>query len=248
MPSFRLVILCAFTAMLLLTGCSSATDAPAGWWSHTNKDAAAAPYLHHHRARVEARAVVPDTTLHRFVRGLLAQGLLVPGADPRTTFFAGNTFLDRAPAQLPPNEKCEECYGPDLSGNLLGELVRQGQLPAADSAFMRRQLASAVEFRLRPSLLPGFQIVPVDTLWAIRKRLPEEVRNQQARVVLGERYKTRYFFYVSRPLFSRDLQTAIVDISLFCGGVGACGGSTTYVLRREKGFWRIVQEHERWVS
>jgi hypothetical protein len=137
------------------------------------------------------------------------------------------------------------CNLPDLSEDLLIDLVREGKLLPADTVFMQQQMPAATSFRLRASLLPGYQVVPADSLWAIRRRLPRGQRFQLGQM-MQSRYKTDDFFYLSMPLFSRDRQTVIVSISYSDGSMDEAG--STFALHREQKRWRIVKKHADWIS
>ncbi|MCB2376072.1 hypothetical protein LGH70_00650 [Hymenobacter sp. BT635] len=190
------------------------------------------------------RPLAYDTLVHQFVRELLAQRTARPyGPDSLTTFYLGTTLFEQAPDQH--SARCPTCNSPNLSGHLLVHLVAQHALTPADTVFMRQQLRGAAEVRLTPGLLPGYEVVPLDTLWALDRRLGRRRRLEAARI-LEERYHTADFFWISVPLFPRDRQTVIVDISYDCGGL--CGAGTSYVLRRQNNRWRIMQQMQRWVS
>jgi hypothetical protein len=92
--------------------------------------------------------------------------------------------------------------------------------------------------------LPEYQIIPVDTLYAIKKRSGDLLYKYYDE--LHRRYNTRYFSYLSTPLFSRDMQTVIVGVNFSC--VGLCGGGDTFILRRTGLSWRILRKVNTWAS
>lgn len=51
---------------------------------------------------------------------------------------------------------------------------------------------------------------------------------------------------LSRVGFDRTLHEAIVSTSFVCGGL--CGEGWIYILKKQHGVWRVVEEHWTWVS
>jgi hypothetical protein len=231
------------STFLLFAGCTSPNDdSRTGREDQQNSKVAAAalPQL----TWAEKRPVVADTIVHRFVRSLLAQGRMnLASVDTTTTFFLGKTLIERKPILYPSSHKCITCYTPNLSERLLRKLVIQRVLLASDTIFMQSQIQSSLSFKLSQKMLPGYKIISVDTLRAIRDRSPEETSYYHNE--LQKIYNTRYFFWLSMPLFSSDMQTVIIDINFTNGGL--YGERNTFILRKTEQQWKILHKlHSRW--
>ncbi|UOQ72373.1 hypothetical protein [Hymenobacter cellulosilyticus] len=195
------------------------------------------------------------------MRSLLAQRRKDPRLpDTSTSFWIGSTLFDRYPyVELTDTligRRCANCADPELSGGLLRQLVLADKiLLAEDTVFIRQQSAKAVWFELQQQWLPGYQVVKVDTLQALAQKAVKQ--HQPRRHILKEAFQilnTRYsadskahgaIFYLSQPLFSKDLQTVIVSVNYTFGTDGA---GTTYVLHRENRRWEILLKLSSWIS
>ncbi|PJJ54794.1 hypothetical protein [Hymenobacter chitinivorans] len=250
-----------FLCFLLLTGCSYLGEPTASWWSNT--EIPLANRRHFPREWSAPRPAVPDTTIHRLVRSLLAQrknDMHLP--DTLTSFWIETTLFDTDPMPCWPGLSDTQyglgyltCKGPTLADGLLRKLVGSKLLSADDTVFMNHQLLTSTSFRLRPEMLTAYRILSMDTLWAIRQRLQNRKsgRQRSAFKLLAAKYDidTTSFTrvsYLSLPVFSRDLQTVILDINN-CLWLGMLEGSgATLVLHRENRRWVLVQKLERWIS
>jgi|GEM_PF-6088622 len=195
------------------------------------------------------RLTAQDTLVHAFIRSLLAQAQTQPGPIADQTFYLSKTLYDQLPGPIP---RCANCANPDLSDGVLSHLVtRDRLLTAADTLFMYQQMRSAFPLQLTQLLLPECRIVPVDTMWAIGRRLPATGnrpgyrRYDEMVKQLRARYHTAYFCSFSLPLFSLDRKIAIVDISYYFG-VDESG--ITFVFYKEKHQWKILRQLQRRVS
>lgn len=191
------------------------------------------------------RPLVPDRVLYDFVQQVLAQsGSKPPRPFSRTNadFWISRVLFEHAPITLNvPHIKDTDFrhrYGEE-SAPILEQLYAEHVLSAADTAFMRQQIARSADFRLEPRFLPGCKIIPVELLRRHMKR--PGIPNADfftAMDHLKREYRTQHVSFLSAPLFSRDgrwaVTTVTLDIGTFCG----VGNRLVLVMEKKKGQWR----------
>ncbi|GAA4376648.1 hypothetical protein GCM10023186_10710 [Hymenobacter koreensis] len=118
-------------------------------------------------------------------------------------------------------------------------MIQDQILTADDTVFIHQQIATSSAYRLQAEMLPGYKLIPKDTLESIAERLTTKGKKSKLVDELEQRYGTSMFGQIAMPLFSRDFQTVIVEINQVCFGL--CGRGEIFVVRRHKGKWQVVK-------
>jgi hypothetical protein len=190
------------------------------------------------------RPLVPDSVLYDFVRQLLAQSDAEPPgpfSKHPASFWISRVLFEHAPIMLNvPQVRDTDFryrYGEE-SAPILEQLYAERILSAADTAFMRQQVARSTDFRLESRFLPACKIIPVELLRRHMKR-PGIPDADFFTVIdhLKRAYRTQHVSFLSAPLFSRDgryaVTTVTLDIGTFCGA----GNRLTLVMYKKQGHW-----------
>ncbi|RPD50085.1 hypothetical protein DNI29_04620 [Hymenobacter sediminis] len=197
------------------------------------------------------RLLVSDSVLYGFVRELLAQSdtVMVDTVQQPTTFYISKVLLEN---DLLPGYKLRERryqirHAPSEQELGLEQLCSEGLLSSVDAAFMRQQIKFSVGFGLEQRKLPGYTVIPADTVWQLERLQHAYAPHFAAMQILRQRHHTSYFSWLSAPLFSCDGRTVIVATNMTCGG-GLCGSGETWLLQRHHGKWRKVKLLSEWIS
>ncbi|KUG06579.1 hypothetical protein [Solirubrum puertoriconensis] len=233
---YRYLALACLSALLL--GCSGRKPQGNAWWNGTNK-VEEKPAQPKWLKWAECRLLVPDTTIHHFLRELLEQG--EDGKVFMVGWPLGKVLIDKRSLFLPlwPGRP-RPWNNPELGDSAFIALVSHDHLlTAADTVFMHQQMATSSGFRLDAKLLPGYLVIPEDTLTETTRRLRAVGQRPDILDEVNKRYGVYGYSSISMPLFSRDYSTAIVDVWHSCGGL--CGRGETFVVRKKNGKWKVMK-------
>lgn len=94
----------------------------------------------------------------------------------------------------------------------------------SDFEFIHKQMSETNSFKLNPKFLPGYDIIPLDTI---------------------EKRKAAYFL-LSKPVFSIDRTIAIININYYC--FGTCGHGGTDIYKKQDGRWKTISGLSSWIN
>ncbi|MET4108729.1 hypothetical protein [Hymenobacter sp. UYP22] len=194
------------------------------------------------------RPLVPDSVLYDFVRQVVAQSDPEPPrpfSKHKAAFWISRVLFEHAPVMLNAphggGRFFQYRYGEE-SAPILEQLYAEQILSAADTAFMRQQIARSADFRLESRFLPDCKIIPVELLRRHMKRpgMPD-ADFFTAMDHLKREYRTQHVSFLSAPLFSCDGRCAVTTVTLNLGTFCGVGNRLTLVMQRKQGQWLPLQ-------
>ncbi len=112
-----------------------------------------------------------------------------------------------------------------------------------DIEFIKKQIKTINNFKLKQELLEGKIVIPSDTLAKFHT-----IKNGER--TFWDNYRRKYgykcFYTIGLPLFSLDRKTVITISGFTCGGLN--GGGATEVYRKVNGKWILIATLRSWVS
>lgn len=125
----------------------------------------------------------------------------------------------------------------------LGERSLDTFFTPKDIDFIKKQIKTINNFKLKQELLEGKIVIPSDTLAKFQT-------NKNGKGTFWDNYTRKYgnncFYSISLPLFSLDRKTVITISSINCGSLG--GGGATEVYRKTNGKWMLIATLSNWGS
>lgn len=194
------------------------------------------------------RPLIPDSVLYDFVRQLLAQADAEPPgpfSKHPAPFWISRVLFEHAPIMLnmlhAKDTDFRYRYGEE-SAPILEQLYAERILSAADTAFMRQQVARSTDFRLESRFLPACKIIPVELLRRHMKRpgIPD-ADFFTAMDHLKRAYQTQHVSFLSAPLFSRNGRYAVTTVTLDVGTFCGVGNTSVLVMEKKRGRWLKVR-------
>lgn len=128
-----------------------------------------------------------------------------------------------------------------ISKSELKFLNRKHLLDTNDLQYFYDQISDLENFTLDPLRVNKIIIkqASIDSIFKMNS-------DEDGFKILKEQYKVDSYLQFSNPLISKDGKIMIFDIESNCGR--NCGHGDRYIVQKHKGKWRVIYQHQTWIS
>lgn len=119
------------------------------------------------------------------------------------------------------------------------DIYRKRIIDSNDVVYMHSQIDTLKKIKLEQKKVKNM-LVDAKVLFNVIDNF-----NGDEALAMEKQYNASGYVMVSKPVFSKDMNTILFDINYYCGNL--CGHGKTYILKKKRNKWTIIESESKWI-